>query len=193
MICILLNVSLSFGAYHLLLMAATNNKLRKFVAKLYDMQVCRLNYYVLLVSVILITSCKESTNASTATDREAITAVSAERAKAFNEGNAAGIAVHFAEDAKLMAPGKPAATGKMAVQNYYQSIFDAYHTRLESHYEEVEISGDMAYGRGFAKVTLFPKKGGDSLVSTAKYLNILKKQTDGSWKTTHDIWNGNEE
>jgi ketosteroid isomerase-like protein len=30
------------------------------------------------------------------------------------------------------------------------------------------------------------------LVSTAKYLNILKKQADGSWKTTHDIWNSNE-
>jgi ketosteroid isomerase-like protein len=29
-------------------------------------------------------------------------------------------------------------------------------------------------------------------VSTAKYLNILEKQSDGTWKTTHDIWNGNE-
>lgn len=150
-------------------------------------------YSSFLLSIAVITvSCKEKETASTEKDKAAITAVSAARAKAFNKGDAGGIAVHFTDDAKLMAPGKPAATGKAAVQQYYQSIFDEYATRLESHYEEVEVSGNMAYGRGFAKVILFPKKGGDSLVSTAKYLNILRKQSNGIWKTTHDIWNGNE-
>lgn len=153
----------------------------------------RLRFCIVIPAVILIISCKDGNPGSVEKDKELITAVSAARAKAFNEGNAAGIAIHFTEDAKLMAPGKPAGVGKAAVQQYYQSIFDVYHTKLESHYEEVEVSGDMAYGRGFAKVVLFPKAGGDSLVSTAKYLNILEKQPDGTWKTTHDIWNGNEE
>ncbi|MBX2925539.1 MAG: SgcJ/EcaC family oxidoreductase [Chitinophagaceae bacterium] len=158
------------------------------------MQALHLGYYGLLGILFFGASCKETAEqASAAADREAITAVSAARAKAFNKGDAAGIAVHFTEDAKLMAPGKPAAIGKEAVQHYYQLIFDEYNTRLESHYEEVEVSGNMAYGRGFARVVLFPKKGGDSLVSTAKYLNVLIKQADGIWKTTHDIWNGNEE
>ncbi|WP_370752738.1 YybH family protein [Foetidibacter luteolus] len=63
---------------------------------------------------------------------------------------------------------------------------------MESHYDEVNVSGNLAYGRGYAKVTLIPKKGGAPVVSTAKYLNILKKQPGGEWKTTHDIWNSNE-
>lgn len=158
------------------------------------MQALRLEHYGLLGVLFFCASCTEAADqAPAAADRGAITAVSAARAKAFNEGDAAGIAVHFTDDAKLMAPGKPAAIGKEAVQHYYQLIFDEYNTRLESHYEEVEVSGNMAYGRGFARVVLFPKKGGDSLVSTAKYLNVLIKQADGIWKTTHDIWNGNEE
>jgi uncharacterized protein (TIGR02246 family) len=121
-----------------------------------------------------------------------IAAISAERAKAFREGNAAGIAVHFADSCVLMVPGKPVSKGTRAVEEYYRSIFNEYLTDLESRYEEVEVSGNLAYGRGEAKVTLIPRNGGDTLISTAKYLNILKKQADGVWKTTHDIWNGNE-
>lgn len=138
------------------------------------------------------TSETRQTTVSSAEDVEAITAVSAARAEAFNNSNAAGIAGHFTEDAILMAPAEPARTGRAAVQDYYQAIFDDYEVTLDSHYEEVEVSGDMAYGRGEATVTLTPKGGGETTSSTSKYLNILKRQPDGSWKTTHDVWNANE-
>jgi ketosteroid isomerase-like protein len=62
---------------------------------------------------------------------------------------------------------------------------------LESHYEEVEVSGDLGSGRGEAKVTLVDRVTEDTTYSSSKYLNILKKQADGSWQTTHDIWNDN--
>jgi len=29
------------------------------------------------------------------------------------------------------------------------------------------------------------------MLSISKYLNILERQPDASWKTTHDIWNDN--
>lgn len=129
--------------------------------------------------------------ASVVEDVEAVTAVSDARAEAFNNSDAGAIAAHFTEDAILMAPGKPASMGRDAVRTYYQAIFDEYAPELESGYEEVEVSGDLAYGRGEARVKLTPKDGGEPEVSTAKYLNILKRQPDGSWKTTHDIWNSN--
>lgn len=125
-------------------------------------------------------------------DEKAIREISNARAKAFNDGNAAAIASYFAEDALLMVPGKPIARGRAAVQQYYQSLFDEYTTELESHYEEVEVSGRLAYGRGYAKVAVTPRNGGPPILSTAKYLNIMKKQENGIWKTTHDIWNANE-
>jgi uncharacterized protein (TIGR02246 family) len=153
----------------------------------------RLKYSLLLLTcAFLLSGCGADNRISTDNDKKLITDISASRAKAFNKGDAAGIAFHFTDNAFLMVPGKPVTKGKNAVEAYYRSIFDTYNTVLESHYEEVEVSGNLAYGRGEAKVTLIPKKGGDSLVSTAKYLNILKKQPDGSWKTTHDIWNANE-
>lgn len=139
------------------------------------------------------TACQVSTENKTSTDTTkdiaTITAISAERAKAFNEGNAAGIAIHFTEDAALMAPDAPVKRGREAVQAYYQSLFDAYDTELQSGYEAVKVDGDLAYGRGFAKVWITPKSGGEKIYSESKYLNILERQEDGSWKTTHDIWN----
>ena len=151
-------------------------------------------YILPVLSGSLLICCDSNPNLSDSPEREknAITQVSAVRAKAFNEQNAAGIAIHFTDDALLMAPGKPAMHGREAVQLYYQSIFDSYAPILESHYEEVVVSGNLGYGRGFAKVTLIPKAGGDTLFSTSKYLNIMQKQKDGTWKTTHDIWNDNE-
>jgi len=147
-----------------------------------------------LLGLLCLTSCSREQRIvrSEAEDIAAITAVSKARADAFNQGNAAAIAIHFAEDALLMAPDKPALKGKAGVQNYYQDIFDEHQTALKSHYEEVKVSGDLAYGRGHAEVALTSRTSQQVRKSSAKYINIMKRQADGRWITTHDIWNGNE-
>lgn len=152
----------------------------------------QLLFATLIVCICMIfVSCRKEAG-SLEGDIDAIKAVSEARAEAFRNSNAAGIVAHFTEDAILMAPDQPALKGRAAVAAYYQALFDSYTPALKSYYEEVEVAGDLAYGRGFAQVVLTPKQGGESLKSTAKYLNILKLQPDGSWKTTHDIWNSNE-
>jgi len=110
----------------------------------------QLTHFAVLCICLLHVSCNMAADPSTENEKKLITEISQARAKAFNEGNAAAIAIHFTEDALLMAPGKPAASGKAAVQTYYQSIFDEYSPQLESHYEE-EVTGNLAYGSVFAK------------------------------------------
>jgi len=144
------------------------------------------NLFILLLIFAFLVSCGQN---ETEQDIEAIKAVSSARAEAFNNGNAEGIAIHFTDDAVLMPPEKASMTGKKAVEDHYQSIFDEYHAELTSEYKEVDVEGDLAYGRGYAKVKLIPKNGGDTIHSESEYLNILKRQPDGTWKTTHDIWN----
>ncbi len=146
----------------------------------------------IIISLLFITmSCQSVKNKSSITAIETITAISSSRAQAFNEGNAAGIAKYFTEDAYLMAPDLETQRGQKAIEAYYQAIFDQYETVLESGYEDVVVEGNLAYGRGFAKVTLTDRKTKEKSYTTAKYLNILERQIDGSWLTTHDIWNGN--
>lgn len=123
----------------------------------------------------------------------AITAISKARAEAFNQRDAAGIAQYFAEDAVLMPPGQPSRIGKQAVADYYQDIFDQYVPLLQSEYLEVDVSGDLAYGRGVATVTLKSRQGDSVIQAESEYINILKKREDGIWITTHDIWNSSQE
>ncbi len=145
--------------------------------------------------VLLITGlacCSKPPAEDKANDIASIKALSAARAKAFNDRDAGVIANAFTERGLLMAPDMKSMTGRDAVRGYYQGIFDQYQTFLESGYEDVNVSGDLGYGVGYARVKLVPFTGGDTLVSTAKYINILQRQADGSWLTTHDIWNANE-
>ena len=154
-----------------------------------------LRFVVLIVLITSLTCCNKRDVKSAPDEFDEIAkikALSATRAKAFNEGNADVIAAAFTESGVLMAPDVGSTIGREAVREYYQHIFDQYRTFLESGYEEVKLSGDLAYGVGFAKVKLVPHGGGDTLVSTAKYINILQRQSDGSWLTSHDIWNANE-
>lgn len=154
----------------------------------------RIIFFLVLFPQItgLLVGCYKSVGRDDAADIEAIKAMSAARAKAFNEGNAMEIAIHFTESGVLMAPGSKATSGRQAVERYYQSIFEEYATSLESGYVDVKVSGDIAYGQGYAKVRLIPHAGGDTLHSVAKYINILQRQENGSWLTTHDIWNGDK-
>ena len=146
-----------------------------------------------MILIIGLACCDKPGVRDDANDIAVIKALSAIRAKAFNEGNANDIATAFTEGGMLMAPGTTTMTGREAVRGYYQHIFDQYRTSLESGYEEVKVSGNVAYGVGYAKVKLVSHNGEDTLISTAKYINILQRQDDGSWLTTHDIWNGNEQ
>lgn len=97
------------------------------------MEGMRWDWFLFGSFVLMLAGCAgEARRDDTAADVAAIRAVSDARAEAFRQGDGAGIAVHFTEDGLLMAPGSPAQRGREAVRAYYQSIFDAYETGLES-------------------------------------------------------------
>lgn len=146
----------------------------------------------LLPGIIMLSAFGCSVQSDPVADERAIREMSNARARAFNEGDATAIARYFTEDAILMAPGSPPLQGPEAVEEYYQQIFDEYDTELTSSYQEIMVSGNLAYGRGTAEVRLIPKNGDPAITSVSKYLNILQRQDDGSWMTTHDIWNANQ-
>jgi ketosteroid isomerase-like protein len=57
----------------------------------------------------------------------------------------------------------------------------------------VEGRGDLAYAVGTYRATLTPKKTGGKPMPTeeGKYVEVLKKQADGSWKIVYDMWSSN--
>jgi ketosteroid isomerase-like protein len=49
----------------------------------------------------------------------------------------------------------------------------------------------MAFSRGTYTLSLTPKEGGPTTHIDGKWLDILKRQTDGSWKIYIDMVNYN--
>jgi uncharacterized protein (TIGR02246 family) len=126
-----------------------------------------------------------------AEDEAAIRAVDQAWAKAATAGDAAGLAALYASDAVLLPPGEPAMHGE--VQKYVSGMTAAVSGPFELKTTTVEGRGDLAYSVGEYRATLTEKKPGAKPMptETGKYIEILKKQPDGSWKMIYDMWSQN--
>ena len=96
------------------------------------------------------------------------------------------------DDGVQMPPDESAITGKEQIRARMKSIFDMYKFKMTIDVEEVEVFGDRAFSRGTYKYTMTPRKEGEPYASTGKYLTILQRQADGSWKFARDCFNNNE-
>jgi uncharacterized protein (TIGR02246 family) len=93
----------------------------------------------------------------------------------------------WSDDAIRMGQDIPAVVGKEAVRGFFQPMFEGLDTHITLHGDtEVGVSGDMAYGWGNATLSMTPKGGGPTTTVDAKWLDVLKKGPDGSWKIYRD-------
>lgn len=98
----------------------------------------------------------------------------------------------WADDAILMNPDTPAIFGKEQIRASYQPLFEQFNIAVDIYGEtEVQVSGDLAFSRGTGTLTLTPKGEGPTTFSDAKWLDILKRQADGSWKVYCDCVTNN--
>jgi uncharacterized protein (TIGR02246 family) len=96
------------------------------------------------------------------------------------------------DDGIQMAPGAPRRVGKAEIRRGMQPLFDLFDTtKMVIQPEEVRILGDRAYSHGTLEFERAPKAGGELKSYSVKFLAILEKQVDGSWKIAIDCHNCN--
>ena len=120
-------------------------------------------------------------------DEAAIRAQTTAWEKAYNGGDAKGVAALYAEDAVLMPPGAPPSNGRAAIQDYFTKDVAASKSAgavmVLNPKTDVGVSGKMGWESGTYKVTV---KG--AVVETGKFLSVSRK-TDGKWLYIRDTWN----
>jgi uncharacterized protein (TIGR02246 family) len=124
-----------------------------------------------------------------AQDEAAIRAVDAEWARAASAGDGNAIAALYASDATLLPPMEPMRQGQ-AAKKYWVDFTNSFSGTTELTATTVEGRGDLAYEVGTYRMSLTPKKAGAKPlpVGVGKYIEVLKKQADGSWKIVYDMW-----
>jgi uncharacterized protein (TIGR02246 family) len=109
-----------------------------------------------------------------------------------NSGNATAVAAVYATDASLLPPNLPVQRGRTAIRAFWGGLLEAYTVTFEISTDIIEGRGDLAYEMGHYRFTAVPKsKSAPGIADEGKYVEILKKQPDGTWKYAVDIYNSN--
>jgi len=104
---------------------------------------------------------------------------------AISNGDAAGVAAQYTDDAQLMPPNADLVTGKKEIQNAMQGFVDAGINGIILESTEIEGIGNMAFEVG--KYTLSVD---ENIIDNGKYIVIWKKVGE-DWKLHRDIFNSN--
>jgi uncharacterized protein (TIGR02246 family) len=121
-------------------------------------------------------------------DIEAIESLTIQRVQAFNENNLDAFMALVADDAVWMPPGTQVLNGKEAIRNWQN--FDKMNFDATIFTDEIEICGDWAFQRVHWEGSWTLKAGGETTPYKSKEIFIYRRQSDGSWLTSHAIWNG---
>ena len=108
--------------------------------------------------------------------------------EAYNRGDIAAAAEFYTEDAKFLQPNMELVSGKQAIKEFFETGKALGLRRLNLESVEVGYDGNLAYERGVIDVSIEPE-GGQAMTDRGKYLVVMKRQPDGSWKVAVDIWN----
>jgi uncharacterized protein (TIGR02246 family) len=138
------------------------------------------------VSAMLLAACAPSGPEFTDADAEALRAVPGQFTSAHLAGNWDAFTTILSDDVVFLPPNGTAVEGRQAVVTFLQtfpklSAFTATTT-------DVGGSGDWAYARGTFSYTTAADSG-PPMTEQGKFLAIHRREPDGTWRITRDIWN----
>jgi uncharacterized protein (TIGR02246 family) len=106
---------------------------------------------------------------------------------AFNSGDASGVANLYTPDARMMAPNADTIEGRPAIEGFVKE-FVATGAQLSFDLLTVHETPDLCVSVG--RYTMdFPS--GAAPQDLGKFIEVWKRQSDGSWLIADDIFNSN--
>jgi uncharacterized protein (TIGR02246 family) len=95
---------------------------------------------------------------------------------------------YYSEDAVVMPPNAPSATTRETIRSAWKEMLTTPGAAISWKATKVEVakSGDLACVSGTYEETTTDASGKPD---HGKYVEVWKKQADGTWKVVADIWN----
>ena len=96
----------------------------------------------------------------------------------------------YAADGEFIQPDGTRVRGTEAVHKLYETITATFDSDLAFNSQRVESSGDLAYDSGTFREVLTLRASGKRLFSTGSYLTAYRRDKDGKWLITEQVWTG---
>jgi ketosteroid isomerase-like protein len=96
------------------------------------------------------------------------------------------VAMYYAADATVLPPNMPAIVGKDAIVAAFTAMGQA--KTFKSGPLTITGQGDTAFVEAAYEMTAAAPVTGEVASDKGKYLEVWRKQADGAWKATRDMW-----
>ena len=143
-----------------------------------------------LVAMSFAAGCGTSAPKDTrAADEATIRNLDAQWAKSAAAKDVDATVGYYSDDASLLVPNEPIASDKTSIRAAWSAML-APDTTLSWSAAKVEVaqSSDLAYIMGTYQLTTTDPKA-KPMADRGKFVEVWKKQADGSWKAVADIFN----
>ncbi|MGJ8563979.1 MAG: YybH family protein [Alphaproteobacteria bacterium] len=142
----------------------------------------------LAVAIFAVSACQMNPASFSPEDRAAIEAASNVWVDIYNRNDWEELSELFTPEATMMPPNGQTVHGREAIAAWERENETGFQIAFEI--EAVEGRDDLAYVMGKSCVFI-PDETGKFGVDAGKFLEIRKRQTDGSWPILRDIFNSN--
>ena len=154
----------------------------------------RIGFLLITLSLLSLTACQRQATTTLAdtrsADEAALKNLDAEWSKAAGAKDIDKTASYYSDDALVLPPNMPTINGKQGARAMWQGMFSVpgFGGGWKASKVEVARSGDLAYVTGTYELSETDAKG-KSMTDKGKYLEVWKKQSDGTWKCVVDMFN----
>ena len=145
--------------------------------------------FAALCCTLVVAACGKAAAPSTAEDLAAIADFNRRYLQAINDGDIATLRSLTTADHIMLSPNAPPRIGKEANDAANARASERFDIDESWAPEETVIDGNLAYQRGTYVVESTQKAGGEKRRVTGSFLRIYRRQPDGSWRMTRDMFN----
>ena len=143
---------------------------------------------ILLLLLALFTACQTTT---TGADETVLRKLDDEWSKAVGAKDVEKTMSYYADDALMMPPNIPTLAGKQSIRTLWKSLLEAPGFAGGWKATKVEVSGNLSYVTGTYEITETDDSG-KPMTDKGKYVEVWKKQPDGSWKSVAHMFSSDQ-
>lgn len=138
--------------------------------------------------------CKPQAPADTlaprAAEANALIALDAQWSKAAGSKDVDKTVSYYGDEVTVLPPNAPVATTREAIRKIWKDMLTSpgFSGGWQANRVEIAKAGDMGYVSGTYEMTMNDANGKPA-TDHGKFVEVWRKQTDGSWKCVMDIWN----